>query len=314
MALSEYSYEIEFISVVDNGIADSMSRLCRNNMTDSPAEYSKSEILSSTIIPKFKLTDYQYNTISSLHNSNVGHLGLERTMKRLQDVNKRWEFQRHHVRWFIDHCPLCQKMSLLKIPIHAHGFSTSIYTPMKCLNVDFIGPCFPDGGYIFVIIDTFTRWVELFPTVDATALSAAKCLFQHFGRFGALCQLRSDNGPHFVADLRTEFLALVGVQHCLTLAYSKEENAIVERMNKEINRHLRALTYDYLSLENYKVALPFVQRILSSNYSDRLKISAPDLLFGKVLSLDRGIFLPSIQSAKPLSSYASKMLKMQKIF
>jgi hypothetical protein len=35
MALSEYSYEIEFILGVDNGIADSMSRLCRNNMTDS---------------------------------------------------------------------------------------------------------------------------------------------------------------------------------------------------------------------------------------------------------------------------------------
>jgi transposase InsO family protein len=236
--------------------------------------------------------------------------GLERTMKRLQDVNKRWEFQRHHVRWFIDHCPLCQKMSMLKIPIHAHGFSTSTYTPMECLNVDFIGP-FSDGGYIFVIVDTFTRWVELFHTVDATALSAAKCLFQHFGRFDAPCQLRSDNGPHFVADLITEFLALVSVQHCLTLAYSKEENAIVERMNKEINRHLRALTYDNLSLVNYKDSLPFVQRMINSNYSDRLKITAADLLFGKVLSLDRGIFFPSneqMQSAKPLSFYASKML------
>jgi hypothetical protein len=179
-----------------------MSSLCRNNMTDSPAEYRKSEILSSTIIPKFKLTDYQYKTISSLHNSNDRHFGLERTMKRLQEVNKRWEFQRHHVRWSIDHFPLGQKMSMLKIPIHAHGFSTSTYTPMQCLNVDFIGP-FSDGGYIFVIVDTFTRWVELFHTVDATALSAAKCLFQHFGRFGAPCQLRSGNGPHFVAHHQT---------------------------------------------------------------------------------------------------------------
>ena len=313
MALSEYSYEIEFISGVDNGIADSMSRLCRNNMTDSPSEYNKSDILSANIIEKFTLTDYQYKTISALHNSQVGHFGLERTMKRLIDTNKRWEFQRQHVRWFIDHCPCCQKMSMLKIPIHAHGFTTSTYTPMECLNVDFIGP-FPDGGYIFVIIDTFTRWVELFHTDDATALSAAKCLFQHFGRFGSPYQLRSDNGPHFVADLITEFLSLVGVQHCLTLAYSKEENAIVERMNKEINRHLRALTYENLSLENYKDSLPFVQRIINSNYSDRLKISAADLLFGKMLCLDRGIFLPSKEqnpTAKSMSSHASKMIKMQ---
>ena len=129
----------------------------------------------------------------------------------------------------------------LKTPIHAHGFSTSTYTPLECLTIDFIGP-FPDGGYVLVIIDTFTRWVELFPTKDASALSTATCLFQHFGRFGAPLQLRSDNGPHYIADLIREFLALVSTQHCLTLVYSKEKNAIVERMNKEINRHLRALT------------------------------------------------------------------------
>jgi hypothetical protein len=61
-------------------------------------------------------------------------------------------------------------MSLLKIPIHAHGFTTSTYTPMEYLNTDFVGP-FPDDGYVFVIIDTFTRWVELYHTPDATALS-----------------------------------------------------------------------------------------------------------------------------------------------
>ena len=110
-------------------------------------------------------------------------------------------------------------------------------------------------------------------------------------------------------------LALVGVQHCLTLVYSKEENAIVERMNKEINRHLRALTFDNTSLENYAQSQPFVRRILNSNHSDRLKISASQLLLGNVLILDRGIFLPAAErllvESKPLSRHMSKMLKMQ---
>ena len=80
-----------------------------------------------------------------------------------------------------------------------------------------------------VIVDTFTRWLELYHTTDVTALSAAECLLKHFGRFGAPHQLRSDNGPHFIAEIIREFPLLVGVKHCLTLAYSKEENAIVER-------------------------------------------------------------------------------------
>ena len=75
-------------------------------------------------------------------------------------------------------------MNMLRIPIHAHGFTTSTYTPMESLNIDFIGP-FPDQGYILIIVDTITRWVELYHTTDATALSAAECLLKHFGRFGA---------------------------------------------------------------------------------------------------------------------------------
>ena len=106
--------------------------------------------------------------------------------------------------------------------IHAHGFTTSTYTPMECLNIDFIGP-FPEKGHILVIVCTYTCWVELYGTADATALSTAECLLRHSGRFGAPRQLRSDNGPHFI-----------GIEQCLTLAYSKEENAIVERFNKEI--------------------------------------------------------------------------------
>ena len=71
-------------------------------------------------------------------------------------------------------------------------------------------------------------------STDATALSAAECLLKHFGRFGAPHQLRSDNGPHFIADVIREFLLLIGVSHTLTLAYST-----------------------------------FVQRILNSNHSGR---------------------------------------------
>jgi hypothetical protein len=82
---------------------------------------------------------------------------------------------------------------------------------------------------------------------------------KHFGRFGATLQLRSDNGPYFIAEVIKEFSALVGTQRCLTLAYSKEENAIVERMNKEVNRHLRALTFDNATLDDYSTSLPFVQ-------------------------------------------------------
>ena len=269
MALPEFTFKIEFISGEGDGIADSMSRLCRNNMIGNPREYSEEYIIPASIIEWFKLTPNQQRVITSVHNLFVGHFGLERTLKRLKEIDETWEFQRQHLRHFIDRYPCCQKMSMLKIPIHVHHFTTSTYTPMECLNIDFVGS-FPDGGYILVyaVVCTFTRCIELYHTLDATALSAAECLLKRFGRFGAPYQLRSDNGPHFIADLIREFLLLIGVKHCLTLAYSKEKNAVVERYNKDINRHLRALTYDNSSLTDYKKTSPFVQRILNPNQSD----------------------------------------------
>jgi hypothetical protein len=54
---------------------------------------------------------------------------------------------------------------------------------------------------------------------------------------------------------------------------------------------------------------------LNSNYTDRLKISAADMLFGKIVKLDRGIF-KSLQrnlnhSDVPLSTHISKLLSVQ---
>ena len=182
-----------------------------------------------------------------------GHRGVERTLRMLTTpsskdsnvtlIKRNTPYLRTHIKQYIAMCPNCQKMSMIKIPIITHPFTTSRYYPMECLNIDFVGP-FPDKGYILVIIDTFTRWVELYSTAQATAILTAKCLFQHFGRFGAPTQLRSDRGSHFVNSIIKEFLPLVGTEHCLTLAYSSRQNAIVERVNKEINRHIMTLAFD----------------------------------------------------------------------
>jgi hypothetical protein len=80
MALSEYSFNLELISGVTSEVADSMSRLCRNNMKDAPREFSEKVIFSANIIEKLTLTKAQYRTISSVHNSNVGHFGLDRPL------------------------------------------------------------------------------------------------------------------------------------------------------------------------------------------------------------------------------------------
>ena len=59
MALSEFSFSPELIPGIDNDIADSLSRLCRNNMIDSPKEYSPKYILSALHIESYEPSSSQ---------------------------------------------------------------------------------------------------------------------------------------------------------------------------------------------------------------------------------------------------------------
>jgi hypothetical protein len=107
---------------------------------------------------------------------------------------------------------------------------------------------------------------------------------------------------------------MVGVEHQLTLAYSSEENAIVERQNKELNRHLRALTFDRTIPGDYKTLLPFVQRIMNSSINANLQASPAQLLFGNAVNLDRDIFIPveaSIPQERPVGPLVDNMLAQQ---
>ena len=105
---------------------------------------------------------------------------------------------------------------------------------MVKLNIDFLGPFHTEeeSDYVLTVINSFTRWVEQFPSEFANAEETANAPLMHFRRYGAPSVLLSDRGSHFVNSVILEFLLHVGAEHTLTIAYSKQENSIVERANK----------------------------------------------------------------------------------
>ena len=171
------------------------------------SEEKKDELIVLSLHHEMKILDEAYVKIKSVHNDIVGHGGVESTVSKLVKGHTPWKYMRIHVRQFIQLCATCQKMSNNKFTIFTKPFSVATYSPMVRLNIDFIGPINTDddSGYILVIIDTFSKWVELYPCGNATAKAAAECPVQHFGRYGAPSQILSDIGSHFVNELITEF-------------------------------------------------------------------------------------------------------------
>ena len=106
---------------------------------------------------------------------------------------------------------------------------------MERISVDTIGPPPSDMGikYTIVIIDTFPRHVDLFPKQEVTAMATEDTLWRQTCRFTAPLQLVTDFVSQFVNDLLTHFYQETGIKHHATIPYSKEENGIVERANKD---------------------------------------------------------------------------------
>ena len=113
--------------------------------------------------------------------------------------------------------------------------------PFQVIHMDYIQLSKARGlEYCLVIIDVFSRWVEVFPSSTPDALTVAKALCKRIiPTFGVPQIIRSDNGSHFVNDV----LDRVGQQlkidlkrHC---AYHPQSAGLVERTNGTVKSKLR---------------------------------------------------------------------------
>ena len=73
-----------------------------------------------------------------------------------------------------------------------------------------------NNRYLLVFIDTFSGWVEAYPTKKETAQVMVKKLLEEiFPRFGLPKVLGSDNGPAFVSQV-SQMVANIGNYIALT--------------------------------------------------------------------------------------------------
>ena len=74
---------------------------------------------------------------------------------------------------------------------------------MRSLQMDLIQnlPETKEGyEHILVIIDMFTRFIGLYSIKDLPAITAARCILKHSGRYEFPDQIVSDNGLQFVIE------------------------------------------------------------------------------------------------------------------
>ena len=307
MAFQEYDIlEWQYREGVNNEVPDLLSRLCPVN----PEEKQLPSLLfhlTGKHIPEEK-----WKVISEFHNAEFGHGGVSRTMQKLIDKGYTWENMRTHVRQFIKFCPCCQKMDQMKKVIHSYPFTVSSYGLWDTVSVDYIESLIPDSegnNMIIVIVDNFSRFTDLYPAKSTNAMGAAQALLSFSGRYATPNCFCTDRGKSFANEIVKGLTESLGVSHHFTPAYSKEQNAIVERQNKEVMRHLRNIVFDKRVLSNWSKYLPIVQRIINTSVNSATGITPAEAVFPNGLVLDRS--LVSDESPIYMSSYISELQRAQ---
>jgi transposase InsO family protein len=97
--------------------------------------------------------------------------------------------------------------------------------PFVVWGLDILGP-FPraQGGYhyLYIIIDKFTKLVEVDPVCTILARSAVKFIRGLVCRFGVPNRIITDNGSQFTSGLFREYCASAGIKICFaSVAYPR---------------------------------------------------------------------------------------------
>lgn len=115
---------------------------------------------------------------------------------------------------------------------------------MYRLSTDIMGPLplTPRGNrYILVVTDYFSKWVEVFPITDQSAVTTATVLLNKvFSKFGCPINLHSDQGRNDESSIIAELCELLQIRKTRSSPKHPQGNGQVERFNRTLISMIKA--------------------------------------------------------------------------
>ena len=273
------------ISNIKEGISQDGAFVLDNEVLYHFGEGSskRREFKRKLVIPKVM----QPEIMKQMHDDMLaGHLGMEKTYKRLYD-RFWWNGMYSYCKQWIASCPDCQA---LKQPVGRRGFNKLPTlgmpvpsAPFELVGVDTIDklPKTDRGNRnIVVFTDYLTKWVEAFAIPDSKAQTVADILVQHIiPRHGVPIQLLSDRGKAFIGEVGQSIYYLLGTNKLNTSAYHPQCNGLTERFNGTLVKMLAM--YCNKNQNDWDVYLPFVLFAYRTAYHSSVGETPFYLLYGR---------------------------------
>jgi len=171
----------------------------------------------------------------TLQLAHEGHPGMT-VMKRRLRAKVWWPEIDKHTEEFVKKCRDCILVGIPNAPEPLKRTQLPS-APWQHLAIDFCGPL-PSGHHLFVVVDYYSRFVEveIFTKIDST--QTIKCLKKMFARFGLPLSITADNGPQFISEEFKQYCRTNNIHLINTTPYWPQQNGEVERQNRSLLKRL----------------------------------------------------------------------------
>lgn len=140
----------------------------------------------------------------------------------------------------VEMCKSCEGCRLVQLPDPPEPMKRRPL-PEKAwvdIAIDFLGPM-PNGEYILVVIDYFSRYMEIAIMTKITAENTIKSLKKIFRTWGPPRTITLDNAKQFVSTELREYCKSIGVHLNHTTPYWPSANGEVERQNRSLLKRMK---------------------------------------------------------------------------
>ena len=115
--------------------------------------------------------------------------------------------------------------------------------PWQRIHIDFAGSI--RNSTYFVLIDSYSKWMEVFPMSRTTSEKVINVLLGLFARWGLPQQIVSDNGPQFTSEEFKGFVSQNGIKHILKAPFHSSTNPAAEKSVGILKNCIKASSGDF---------------------------------------------------------------------
>ena len=202
-------------------------------------------VKESTIKQVYVPRQIRKEVLNLLHDE-WGHFCEQTTFELVRD-RFYWPGYEIETRRYVRGCETCQRTA----PPRLKGFNSTDMTPTgvnELVEWDITGPIKDAEGtswYLLVMLDLYSKWVEVTPLEDTSAASVAATFHREWiSRYGPPRQLHNDQGANFCSAEVEGMCKTYGIKHTRTSAYNPQGNGGVERFNRTLKDRLKKSLID----------------------------------------------------------------------